>query len=221
MQAALLDGPRLAPASGDTARRLVVLLHGFGADGNDLMDLGRQWASLVPDAAFVSPHAPQPCAMAPVGRQWFDLTMRDPDTCWRGVNEAAPALNAFLDEELRRHDLDDSRLALVGFSQGTMMALHVALRRAGAVAGVLGYSGLLAGAEHLSMQIVSRPPVMLVHGDRDDVIPPQALFAAAQGLSAADVGVEFHVSRGIGHGIAPDGLEIGGRFLRTCLDGRS
>src|SRR5262249_46737907 len=125
-----LDGPRLRPHAGGRARQLVGFLHGFGADGNDLIDIGRSWQPLLPNAAFVSPHAPEPCAMAPVGRQWFALTFRDPNERWTGVNAAAAGLEKFLDAELARNDLPPSALALVGFSQGTMMALHVGLRRA-------------------------------------------------------------------------------------------
>ena len=137
-----LDGPRLAPRSG-TAQQLVVFLHGYGADGNDLIDIGRAWQQYLPQAAFVSPHAPEPCGQAPVGRQWFALTFRDPDERWIGVNKAAPLLERFIDAELNRHKLPPAALALVGFSQGTMMALHVGLRRAIAPAAIVGYSGLL------------------------------------------------------------------------------
>ena len=174
-----LNGPRLAPASGGRAKQLVVFLHGYGADGNDLIGLGRHWAGLLPDAAFVSPHAPEPCAMNPFGgRQWFALTFRDPSERWRGVQKAGPVLNAFLDAELAAHGLGDDALALVGFSQGTMMALHVGLRRARPPAGIVGYSGMLAGVEHLPGQISARPPVLLIHGDADEVIPVEAMVQA-------------------------------------------
>ena len=212
-----LDGPRLAPRSGQ-ARQLVVFLHGYGADGNDLIDIGRAWQGLLPNAAFVSPHAPHPCAQAPVGREWFPLTMRDPSERWTGVNAAAPDLNAFLDAELARHKLPPSALALVGFSQGTMMALHVGLRRAAPPAAIVGYSGLLAMPEKVdpdkfAAEITSRPPVLLVHGDQDPLIPVQALLHAAQGLAALDVPVEWHISPGIGHSIDQEGLRQGGEFL--------
>ena len=132
-----IDGPRLAPKSGQ-ARQLVVFLHGYGADGNDLIEIGRAWQALLPQAAFVSPHAPRPCGQAPMGREWFPLTFRNPEERWDGVNMAAPGLAQFLDAELARHQLPPSRLALVGFSQGTMMALHVGLRRAAAPAAIVG-----------------------------------------------------------------------------------
>src|SRR6202034_3745589 len=212
-----LDGPRLAPRSA-RARQLVVILHGYGADGNDLIEIAKVWQPLLPDAAFVAPHAPEPCGQAPTMRQWFALTFRDPDERWVGVNKARPVLERFIDAELARLDLPASALALVGFSQGTMMALHVGLRRATALAAIVGYSGLLVlppdvDAEAFAAEIKSRPPVLLVHGDRDDLIPPQALFQASQGLAALDVPVEWHLSPGIGHGIDGEGLRHGGEFL--------
>jgi phospholipase/carboxylesterase len=215
--AAELDGPRLDPRSG-LARQLVVFLHGYGADGNDLIDVGRAWQQYLPQAAFVSPHAPEPCGQAPVGRQWFPLTFRDPNERWIGVNKAAPGLQRFLDAELERHKLPPSALALVGFSQGTMMALHVGLRRVTAPAAIVGYSGLLVvppedNLEAFAAEIKSRPPVLLVHGDRDELIPAQALFQATQGLAALGVSVEWHLSAGVGHGIDAEGLRHGGEFL--------
>src|SRR5215203_5772064 len=143
--AAELDGPRLEPQGGGAARQLVVFLHGYGADGNDLIDIGRAWQGLMPHAAFVSPHAPDPCGQVPTGREWFPLASRNVNERWNGVNRAAPGLQKFFDTELARHDLPASALALVGFSQGTMMALHVGLRRAVAPLAIIGYSGLLVG----------------------------------------------------------------------------
>jgi phospholipase/carboxylesterase len=219
-----LDGPRLSPRSGP-ARQLVVFLHGYGADGNDLIELGRAWQPLLPQAAFVSPHAPEPCGQAPVGRQWFGLTFRDPNERWVGANKAGPVLERFLDAELARHQLPSSALALVGFSQGTMMALHVGLRRAVGPAAIVGYSGLLVlppdgNPETLAAEIKSRPPVLLVHGDQDELIPVQALFQGTQALAAMGVPAEWHVSSGIGHGIDPEGLRHGGEFLTRCFTGK-
>jgi phospholipase/carboxylesterase len=215
--AAELDGPRLNPRSG-AARQLVVFLHGYGADGNDLINIGQEWQQYLPQAAFVSPHAPEPCAEAPTGRQWFPLTRRDPNERWIGVSKAAPGLQRFLDAELERHKLPPSALALVGFSQGTMMALHAGLRRVTAPAAIVGYSGLLVvppegDLEAFAAEIKSPPPVLLVHGDRDELIPAQALFQATQGLAALGVSAEWHLSAGIGHGIDAEGLRHGGEFL--------
>lgn len=217
-----LDGPRIEPRSG-SARQLVVFLHGYGADGNDLIALGQEWQPLLPDTAFVSPNAPELCAGAPMGRQWFSLTFQDPNERWRGVNKAAPLLDAFLDAELARRSLPGTALALVGFSQGTMMALHVGLRRALAPAAIVGYSGIYVtpngkdGPANAQAEIRSRPPLLLVHGDRDELIPPQALFLSANALAAAEVPVEWHLSPGVGHGIDGEGLRQGGQFLKRAL----
>ena len=212
-----LSGPSLEPKSGKT-KRLVVFLHGYGADGNDLIDIGRAWQPILPDTAFVSPHAPEPCGQAPVGRQWFGLTFRDPDERWVGVNKAAPALNEFLDAELTRRQLPPVALALVGFSQGTMMSLHAGLRRPVAPKAVVGYSGMFimpndGPPETVEKEIISRPPVLLIHGDSDELIPVQALFHASSSLQALDVPVEWHISQGVGHGIDQEGLRHGGEFL--------
>src|SRR5690349_14147860 len=139
---AIIDGPRLAAKSG-TVKQLVVFLHGLGTDGNDLIAIGQRWRDWLPDAAFVAPHAPDPCSHVPMGREWFPLTLTDPREFWRGVTYAGPGLDVFLDQELARYALPASKLALVGFSQGTMMALHVGLRRRSAPAAIVGYSGLL------------------------------------------------------------------------------
>ncbi len=216
--AAEIAGPRLEPQSRRPARRLVVLLHGYGADGNDLIEIGRVWQSLLPDTAFVAPHAPRPCGQAPTGREWFPLTFRDPDERWRGVNAAAPILDRFIDTELARRQLPASALALVGFSQGTMMALHIGLRRAQPVAAIVGYSGIFVcpeGAEPdaVAPEIRARPPILLVHGTDDDLIPVRAIFQSSQALAALGVPVQWHISAGIGHGIDGEGLRHGGEFL--------
>ena len=212
-----LDGPRLEPKSG-AAKNLVVFLHGYGADGNDLIEIGKAWQPLLPDTAFVSPHAPEPCGQAPTGRQWFNLTFRTPNERWDGSRKAAPILEQFLDAELARHKLPPQALALVGFSQGTMMALHVGLRRAMPPAAIVGYSGLFvlpddAEPSAVAGEIKGRPPVLLVHGDEDQLIPPQALFQSAQDLAALEVPAEWHMSTGVGHGIDQEGLRHGGEFL--------
>jgi phospholipase/carboxylesterase len=211
----LIDGPRLAATSGRT-KQLVVFLHGYGADGNDLISIGKQWAQFLPDAVFVSPHAPEPCGGSPMGRQWFGLTFRDPNERWTGVTRARPVLDAFLDAELARHGLNENQMTLVGFSQGTMMALHAGLRRKNPCAAIVGYSGTLVGEEHLS-EVTAKPPVLLIHGDQDEVIPVQALFHAGQALSAAGVPVEWHMSHGIGHGIDGEGLMHGLGFMAKAF----
>lgn len=214
-----LSGPRI-PAAQGKADRLVIFCHGYGADGNDLIGLGSHWQRLLPTAAFASPHAPERCTMSPMGYQWFPITRLQPEEMLRGVERAAPILNGFIDAELARLDLDPSRLALVGFSQGTMMSLHVGLRRSKPPAAIIGFSGALPGPERLPTEIAGRPPVLLTHGDADEMIPVQALFQAANGLGAAGIGVRWHVSRGVGHGIGPDSLDLAGQFLVDAFAGR-
>jgi phospholipase/carboxylesterase len=222
---AMLDGPRLAAKSQRT-QQLVVFLHGYGANGNDLVAIGKQWRTLMPGAAFVAPNAPEPCGQIPGGRQWFRLTMRDPEERWTGVNKARPALDAFLDAELDRHGLDDSKLALVGFSQGTMLALHAGLRRARVPAAILGYSGELVLPEesehHQDETITSKPagkfpPILLIHGSDDEVIPAKALFLSAGELARTGIPCQWHLSAGLGHGIDGGGLVHGGLFLAKCF----
>ena len=213
----VLDGPRLRPRNGGAPDCLVVLLHGYGADGRDFIDIGNAWADLLPGAMFVSPHAPDPCAGAPVGRQWFPLTFRDPHELTLGAEGAAPLLRDFLAEELAKYDLPPERLALVGFSQGAMMALKLGTTAQVAPAAVVAYSGMWVDAGRGDIQLSARPPVLLVHGSEDEVIPAQALFASAQGLAAAGVPVEWHLSQGLGHGIDDEGLFHGGRFLAEFL----
>jgi len=213
----LLDGPRLAPASGGPARQLIVLMHGVGADGNDLIGLAPHIARALPDAAFVSPHAPFPYDMAPYGRQWFSLMDRMPSRMLEGARIAAPILDRFIDLELKRHGLDDSQMALVGFSQGTMMALHTGLRRVSPPAGILGYSGVIVGAETLASDLRVRPPVMLIHGDEDPVVDFKLHEMTVAVLEAHGVPVEAHTCHGLGHSIDEEGLRLGIAFLRRIF----
>ncbi len=208
-----LDGPSHPPAAGGAPRQLVVLLHGVGADGHDLIGLAPYWARVLPHAEFVSPHAPFPYDMAPFGYQWFSLIDRSPERLLAGIERSAPLLNAYIDQELAARELTVRQLALVGFSQGTMMALHVAPRRPEPFAAVIGYSGAMVGADRLPAETVSKPPVLLIHGDADPVVPVQMLPLAVQGLKAAGLSVEHEVRPGLGHGIDPEGLERGARFL--------
>lgn len=214
-----IDGPRRPAASGET-KALVALLHGYGADGHDLFGLAEPLASVLPDAAFVSPHAPEPMGMTPNGRRWFPIPWID------GAPEAemqasfirsAGLLDMFLDAELARHGLSDAALALVGFSQGTMMSLHVAPRRAAACAGIVGFSGRLVAPERLAEETRVRPPVQLIHGDQDELLPASDMLAAASHLADAGFEVGTHLSRGVGHGVAPDGLQTAAAFLKERL----
>ena len=214
---AQLVGPSFGPAAGGPPRQLVVLLHGVGADGQDLIGLAPMLAERLPHARFVAPDGPQPCDLAPYGRQWFSRQDRRPAAMLAGAERTAPALDAYLDGELARHGLDDTGLALVGFSQGTMMSLLVGPRRPRPMAAIVGFSGALLGSGQLAADARSRPPVLLIHGDVDDVVPVDAMFAAFGALAAAEFSVQWILRPGLPHSIDPYGASAAGRFLRDML----
>jgi phospholipase/carboxylesterase len=214
-----LSGPSRPPDSGGRPRRLVILLHGLGADGNDLIGLAPYWAPLLPTAEFLSPNAPFPCDMAPYGYQWFSAQDRSPAAVLAGVRAAAPFLHGFIDDALAKRGLDDADLALVGFSQGTMMSLYVGLRRSEPVAGIVGFSGRLLAPELLASELCSRPRTLLVHGTDDPLVPYESLAAAETTLTGIGVSVETLTCAGVGHSIDENGLRRGGSFLKEVLYG--
>lgn len=212
-----LSGPQGGPASGGVPKQVVILAHGLGADGNDLIGLAPYYARVLPDALFISPNAPFACDMGGFGYQWFSFQDRSPAAVIAGVRAAAPILDAFIDRVLAETGLPEDKLALVGFSQGTMMSLFVSLRRAKPIAGVVGYSGRLIAPEALPGEIKSRPPVVLVHGDRDDIVPVSGLPEAVNTLKSVGVAVEAHIRPGLPHSIDAEGIEIGCEFLARVL----
>jgi phospholipase/carboxylesterase len=213
-----LTGPSRPAASG-SATSQVIFLHGYGADGADLVGLAEPLAPHLPDTRFLAPNAPQRCINNPMGYQWFPIPWLDgSDQAAAAVaaGQAFAALDRWLDG-VTAEGIGPERTAIVGFSQGTMMALQVGLRRKAALAGIVGFSGRLLGPERLAAEIVTRPPVLLVHGDEDPMVPVASLGEAADALRAAGVETATHVSRGVGHGIAPDGLGLAVGFLRQVL----
>ncbi|MFN3233517.1 MAG: alpha/beta hydrolase [Alphaproteobacteria bacterium] len=214
-----LQGPALPPAAGGPPQQIVILCHGYGADGQDLVGLALGWRELLPHAAFFSPNAPEQVPGAPMGRQWWAIRQFSPEESATGLQKAAPILDAFIDECLENAGLTEKDLALVGFSQGTMMALQVGLSRATQLAGILGYSGAVAAPDLLRGAIRSKPPIQLIHGDLDNMIPVSAMAAAARFLEGEGLSVSTHISENIGHGIAPDGVDLGGKFLLDCFSG--
>ena len=212
-----IDGPRRPPVGAAAAEALVILVHGYGADGNDLIDLASYWAEDLPAVAFVSPHAPDPCEMAPFGRQWFSLVDRSPAAMLAGVRGAAKILNDFIDAELARQNLTADKLALVGFSQGTMMSLFVGPRRERQIAGIVGYSGRLIAPDLLPRETKTKPPVTLLHGAADEIVPPQSLDMAVAGLATAGINADHEMRAGLGHSIDERGLAVGGAFLKRVL----
>jgi phospholipase/carboxylesterase len=211
-----LSGPS-QPAAGGKANQLVVLLHGYGSNGDDLIGLAPFFAQALPEADFLSPNAPFPCEMSPFGFQWFGFEDRTPEMMLGGAQLAGQILDRFLDAELAKRNLADRDLALVGFSQGTMMSLHVGLRRAQTIGGILGFSGSLIGAEVLAAEIKSNPPVFLVHGTADQVVPYEALAAAELVLKDVGVPVETESRPGLVHSIDQVGAQKGALFLRRCF----
>ncbi len=212
-----LSGPEYTPASGGPAKQLVLLLHGWGADGANLIDLADMFARDLPEAHFIAPNAPEICEVNPYGYQWFSLMDRTPSTLLAGARRAAGALNMFIDEKLAALSLPPSALALVGFSQGTMLSLHTALRRMPSIATVVGFSGALIAPESLRTEIASRPPVCLIHGRLDDVVPYAAMDAAEKALQEYQVPVETHTRPAIGHSIDLEGIAIAGGFLKKAF----
>ncbi len=214
----MIDGPRMTPASGGEARSLVILLHGYGSNGDDLIGLAPHWRAALPHTAFVAPNAPEICPGAPDGYQWWGITSLDRAARAAGAARAAPALEAFINAELARLGLTEASLALVGFSQGTMMALQVGPARPRPLAGIVGYSGMLADETALAATDgTPRAPVLLVHGDADPMIPIAAFHSTRTALERHGVAVESHVSPGLGHSIDYAGLSLGGAFLARVL----
>lgn len=213
-----LQSERRGPEKADSA---VVFVHGYGADGADLLGLADPLGPHMPKTAFYAPDAPEPCTVNPGGRQWFSIPMMDGSSAadaHAGMLQAAADLNGFLDQVLAAEGLDASRLILVGFSQGTMMSLQVAPRRAQAIAGLVGFSGRLLAPDSLAAEAVSKPPILLAHGDADPVVPFAEMAAAEAALKAADFAVQTHVMRGVGHGISPDGLSAALAFMTEALN---
>lgn len=214
-----LDGPRWGPAGGGAPRRLVLLIHGLGADGFDLVDLAPGWGRAVPEALFVAPHGLEACDLAPHGRQWFSLQDRTPARMEAGVRAAAARLGAALDAELAALGLSRGDCALMGFSQGAMLALFMGLRMNPAPAAILAYAGRLLGAAALPAELAARPPVLLVHGEADEVVPIEGSRHAAQALAALGVPVETAWRPGLDHGLDEAGLALGALMLQRHLQG--
>lgn len=213
----MLDGPRLAPLSGNAPDALVVLLHGYGSNGDDLIALARMIQPALPNAAFVAPNAPSQIPYMAAAYQWWPIETFSMAERAAGADAAAPGLDAFLSAELDATGLSGDRLLLIGFSQGTMMALHVGLRRPEPIAGIVGISGMLVAPERLEAEIRSRPSVLLIHGTDDDVVPYRSMDLAQSALAALSVPVDTHASPGLGHSVGQDGLEAAVAFARAAI----
>lgn len=211
-------------AKSGRASSLVVFIHGYGADGADLIGLADPMAEYLPDTAFVSPHAPNVCTMNPMGREWFpipSIDMTSEDFAREIMLKSVAQFQDWLETQTTHEGVAADRVVLVGFSQGTMMALHAGPRRADTLAGIVGFSGRLLAPEHLQSEAVTKPPVLLIHGDMDMVVPPSDMGKAETALQAAGFDVKTHVSHGTAHGIAPDGLGLAVQFIRTHLNDKT
>ena len=212
-----LSGPSIKAKNQDNPKNLVILMHGIGSDGNDLIGLASNWSHNMPDTEFLSPNAPFTCNMSGTGYQWFGFVDKDLVRIRAEVSQVALILNNFIDDQLKIRNLNDTNLALVGFSQGAMLALHVGLRRKKKCAGIVGYSGMLLDPDNLQNEVESKPPIVLVHGDIDPVITPLSLPNAETKLKNLEIPVETHIREGLGHGIDAEGVEIGKTFLHKNL----
>ncbi|PCI87076.1 MAG: phospholipase [Hyphomicrobiales bacterium] len=206
-----INGPRLEPK--EQINKLVIFLHGYGSNGNDLISLTESIYKSLPHTAFVSPNAPFACDGSPSGYEWFPLYSLSYAEKLKGTQMAAPHLNAFIDAQKAKYGIEDKDIALFGFSQGTMMALYIAPRRKQALAAVVGFSGALTAIDELATETTAKPPILLVHGTQDDVVPYSSLAEAEQGLSKNGFDVITHSSQGTAHGIAPDGINMARDFL--------
>lgn len=210
-----LSGPMLPPASGGAPKQAVVLLHGYGSDGNDLIGLAPHWQAILPDAVFISPNAPQLCDSFAGGFQWFPVSLEGDRLARRqtGVVEARPVLTEFLDDLWVQSGIGPENTILAGFSQGAMMALHTGLSLETPLMGIVAFSGAFLPPGGFGTKPYAKSPVCLVHGDMDEVVDPEHSADADVALRLAGYEVSYHVSEGVGHGIAPDGLAFAGQFI--------
>ncbi|MET0179731.1 MAG: dienelactone hydrolase family protein [Novosphingobium sp.] len=212
----IVNGSSLQPLSGGRPKQIVLLLHGYGSNGSDMVSFAPHWQATMPDALFLAPNAPERTGYG-AGYQWWPLAAFTPQALAAGSAAAAPVIDAFIDRKLKQYDLGEEHLAIAGFSQGTMMALQVGLRRPRPLAAIVGFSGMLTGTADLTPGRIVRAPVLLVHGSDDPIVPVSALHAAERQLRRLEVPVTAHVSHGLGHSVDPVGLRLGGEFVRKAL----
>jgi len=213
----IVNGASLQPRSGAAPEKIILLLHGFGSSGTDMISLAPGWQEALETTLFLAPNAPQRCAMMGAGYQWWGLSGFAPSALAAGAASAAPAIDAFIDRKLDQYGLTEADLALVGFSQGTMMALQVGLRRPRPVAAIVGYAGMLTGTADLARHDRPAPPVLLVHGTDDPVVPIAALHMSEGQLKRLGVDVTTHIAHGVAHSVDPVGLRLGRDFVADAF----
>ena len=215
----VLEFERRASKSGKN-KSLVIFIHGYGADGKDLLGLADSLADHMPDTVFIAPNAPHKCQMNPMGYEWFPVPWIDGSSevdAQITMEQVVKTVNIFIDEMMSLENIGSENTILLGFSQGSMLSLHLAPRRKIPVAGVVGFSGRLLRPEELKTEVISRMPILLIHGDKDDVVPFTSLAEAANNLTANSFTVYTHVAEGMGHGISPDGLGTALQFMENML----
>ncbi|WP_298558144.1 alpha/beta fold hydrolase [uncultured Aliiroseovarius sp.] len=215
----ILESKRREAASG-TTKSVVVFLHGYGADGADLLGLADPLSEHMPDTTFIAPDAPEKCLGNPMGYQWFPIPWLDgssEEDSMRGVEMATADINAFLDQVLEDEGIEPSQLIVFGFSQGTMMSLRVLPRRDEPIAGLVAFSGRMLEPDQFAENVVSKLPILLVHGDQDDMVPPGHFSESGEVLQAAGFETYGFIMKGTGHGIAMDGLSVALSFMRDNL----
>ncbi|MBN8827600.1 MAG: phospholipase [Sphingobacteriia bacterium] len=214
----MITGPEVPPISGNKPDSLVITLHGYGADGYNLLDIAKFMSNDLPTTHFLSPNAPERCEMGGEGYQWFSLNDRTPSVMISLLRNAEKALNEYIDYQLKRFNLTEDKLIVLGFSQGTYTSLHTILRRNKPIAGLIGFSGALISPATLKDEIKSRPKICLLHGDQDDVVAYESMNIALTTLSENDLDVHAHTMHGVGHYISYEGLEIALKHIKTYLN---
>ena len=214
----LLNGPTYrSEDSSEQIEQLIIFIHGLGADGNDLIGLAPYFSEVCPNAMFIAPNGPEKCDMMPMqaesGYQWFSLQNRGKEAMLEGARIAEPTLNSFIDQQIEKYGLQENQVALIGFSQGTMMSMFCGTRRKTEIAGIIGFSGQVVGKEVLKNEITSYPPILLINGDQDELIPIQEQEIAVKALKQENISVENHIVIGLGHSIDLEGIQLAQEFL--------
>ena len=213
----ILENVSIPPLSKSKPKQIVILCHGYGGDGKDISSLAINWQRFLPDAIFLCPNAPEICAINPQGFQWFDLTSENETIIFEKTLIAEKKLNTFIDQALNNFQLNLSNLALVGFSQGTMISIQVALKKKEQINCLIGYSGKIINQKHLSDNIKSKPKIFLMHGDNDTVVPPTHLLESKEFLVNHDIKVKNKMFKDCEHRIPVEGISLGLGFLRKNL----
>ena len=217
MTSYILDVTSISPLSKNKPRQAIVLCHGYGGDGKDISALAINWQRFLPDAIFLCPNAPEICSVNPQGYQWFDLASDEEEVILEKSLVAEKKLSIFLDQVFENFQLGPSNLALVGFSQGTMMGIQVGIKKKNKINCLIGYSGKIINQKHLSENINSKPKMFLMHGENDTIVPPTHLLEAKEYLKKNGINVKTKMFKNCEHRIPVEGSSLGLGFLKKNL----